>query len=151
MQDSNPIKNWDILLVEDDLPTQIFVRQILVKQGFQVLVAGNGQEAIAQIINHRVDFIITDLQMDGMDGHGLLDYMADHYPLIPIIVLTGTAAMMTMLDCLREGALAFCTKPLGDGSDLIEATRIAVELVTHRKQQLHNLCSAKRNQRDLND
>lgn len=143
-----PSPNLQLLVVEDDLPTQAFLRGILTKQGFQVHCASDGQQAIAMLMEQRIDLMVTDLQMAGMDGHQLLDYMAEHYPLVPKIVLTGSSTLMTMLDCLRQGALAFCTKPLGDGKPLLQAITIAVDLVNHRKQQLHHLVRNNRQQRE---
>ncbi|TVR13218.1 MAG: response regulator [Planctomycetota bacterium] len=144
-RDSTPLQ---LLIVEDDHPTQIFVHALLKKtQEFSLHTADNGQEAIAAFTAQRIDIIITDLQMDGMDGHKLLSYMAEYHPLVPMIVLTGSTTMLTMLDCLRQGALAFCTKPLADGTQLLQAVEIAKQLVVHRRRQLQHLVRLSRQHR----
>lgn len=143
--ESNPLQ---LLVVEDDQATQVFLRALLQKQNFTVQVADNGQEAVAAFAAQRIDLVVTDLLMDGMDGHKLLDYMAEYHPLVPMVVLTGSTTMLTMLDCLRQGALAFCTKPLDDGSELLQAVEIAKQLVIHRRRQLQHLVRLSRQHRN---
>lgn len=79
-----------ILLVEDDKSSSFLVRRILQKQGYHVLVAGNGIEALKVISSHPVDLVVTDVVMPQMDGVDLYDELKrrEDTQNIPVIIIT---------------------------------------------------------------
>lgn len=81
----------NILLVEDDILLRLALLTNLEMRfpGHKVLAASNGREAIDIIDTLPVDFILTDLNMDVMDGYALLAYLRENRPGIPAAVMTG--------------------------------------------------------------
>jgi len=87
---SPPSPSRMILLVEDDPDAQELSRRILERDGWNVLVAGHGREALEIIHQHRPALVILDLMMPVMDGFSLVEVMQADPDLssIPILVLT---------------------------------------------------------------
>lgn len=78
-----------ILMVEDEIAVANELSQFLVRRGYQVTPAGDGNEAMAQIANGSFDLIITDIRMPGLDGRGLIERLGSNAATTPIIVVTG--------------------------------------------------------------
>ena len=73
-----------VLLVEDDPATQKLLRKILHRNDYKVQSASNGLEALHMIRNdrdHKIDIVITDLQMPELDGHGLTSKLNEEFPI----------------------------------------------------------------------
>ncbi len=79
---------------------------------FKVLIAFNGKEAVKILNSTKIDLVVTDLKMPGMDGFQLLAYLTKHFPDIPTIVMTafGTPDMEAKL--LTMGVTKYLEKPL---------------------------------------
>lgn len=80
-----------ILLVEDDAIVRALVKDGLESQGYQLLVAANGEEALAVCQDHdgTIDLLLTDVVMPGMSGHLLAQQLQSHYPKIKSLFMTG--------------------------------------------------------------
>jgi CheY-like chemotaxis protein len=128
-----------ILIVDDDKIIQQVVSRHVSLLGHHVTTANNGIEALAAIEHQRFDIVITDLQMPMMDGHELTIRLHDAQPLIRTIVMTGYVSMDQIMDCLREGAFSFVTKPLGDCTALDRAIEQAGSVVSEWREQLRKL------------
>lgn len=87
---SPPSPSRSVLIVEDDPDAQELSRRILEKDGWNILVASNGREALDVIARQRPALVILDLMMPVMDGFSLVDVMQADPELasIPILVLT---------------------------------------------------------------
>lgn len=82
-----------ILIVDDELPIRRMVEQILTRNHYRVLSAGNGQEALALALTEHPDLILTDLKMPVMDGPTAIRHL-QHDPrtaAIPIVIVTASA------------------------------------------------------------
>lgn len=73
--------------------------------------ASNGAEAIDYLINHSVDFIITDMDMPQMDGIDFLEILNHQFPDIPIIVISAYASFNYMQKSIQSGAVNYILKP----------------------------------------
>ena len=110
-----------ILLVDDDAQFASMVRRLLVRNGFHVLNATDGSEVPSILSATRVDGIVLDLQMPGMNGWEVIrtirDRLNDHQlagGVRPkIVVLSGRDEPETEAFVARLGADAYLTKPLG--------------------------------------
>jgi len=61
-------KNSVVLLVDDEISLLSLVEEAFVEEGFKVLTARNGHEALGVILSSRVDLVVSDIRMPGMDG-----------------------------------------------------------------------------------
>jgi CheY-like chemotaxis protein len=128
-----------ILIVDDDMIIQQVVSRHVSLLGHHVTTANNGLEALAAIEHQRFDIVITDLQMPMMDGHELITRLHDAQPMIRTIVMTSYVSMDQIMECLREGAFSFVTKPLGDCAALDRAIEHAGWVVNEWREQLRKL------------
>jgi DNA-binding NtrC family response regulator len=104
-----------VLLVDDDQNVIHGLTRALRRQPYQLYTAQSGDEAIWILKAHDVDVIVTDEKMPGMSGCDLLAWVAEHYPEIVRILLTGYATTETAIRAINEGAVyQIFTKPCRD-------------------------------------
>ncbi len=98
-------------IVVDDSPTQALdLRQRLVRGGFQVAIASNGNEAIKAVERQPPDVVLTDLAMEEMDGLELVRRLRRNHPGLPIIVLTAEGSEESAVAALKAGAAGYVAK-----------------------------------------
>lgn len=116
--DSNSVQGWAkkrghlVLVVEDDLDMREVERQMLDFAGYEVLVAGNGREALETLSDQRPSVILLDLMMPVMDG---LTFLAERRRLglgedIPVVCVSASGKEM-LQQALRLGAKECLQKP----------------------------------------
>ena len=107
--------NKRTILIVDDEPHVIRVlRLMLEREGYAVATAADGGEALDKIAAHRPDVLVSDIQMDGMNGRELCQTVRARYPdeLFPIFVMTSMTAAEER-DWVRSLAgVEFLEKPL---------------------------------------
>ncbi len=81
------------------------------KDGFKVLTALNGKQAIQILNSSTVDLVLTDLKMPVMDGYELLSYISRNYHNIPAIVMTGFGSPEIARQLKQKGVLHYIEKP----------------------------------------
>ena len=82
-----------ILIVEDDPTLRMALLDTLEEAGFEVFEACNGKEALLQLMHRNIDVVVSDVQMDVMDGNELLSVTRDKYPSIPFVMMTAHASV----------------------------------------------------------
>ncbi|MDA7582239.1 sigma-54 dependent transcriptional regulator [Luminiphilus sp.] len=114
-----------VLIVEDDPTLRMALVDTLETAGFEVFEAVNGKEALLQLMHHDVEAIVSDVQMDVMDGDELLTQVRNRYPSIPFLMMTAHASIERAVSAIRDGAVDYLQKPF-------EATALvsAVERMT---------------------
>lgn len=101
-----------LLVVEDDRATLSLYRAGLKGlQGFRILLAQDGAQALEVFRTEPVDVLVTDLNMPVMDGFNLITRVSRHYPRVPIIVMTGLDEGQHQNTPLRLGAIRILRKP----------------------------------------
>jgi PAS domain S-box-containing protein len=102
-----------VLLVEDEPMVRNLVWQMLSSRGYQVLVAGTGEEALELIARHaeRVHLMVTDVVMPGIGGPELADRLAARDPEMRVLFISGHTDDGVLRHGVREGATAFLQKP----------------------------------------
>lgn len=102
-----------VLLVEDEAATLRFYQAGLRGlQGFRLLTAANGAEALTLVQAQRVDVVVTDLKMPVLDGYSLIAILGERYPSLPVIVLTSVAEEGSLDRAMKLGALRVLAKPV---------------------------------------
>lgn len=107
------IKNWTVLLVDDEPDNLGVAQQILQHFGAQVFTAGDGEEALTLLNTVTPSFIVTDLSMPVIDGWELLKKIREIPRLnhVPVIALTAHAMRGDRERALAAGFDQYITKP----------------------------------------
>ena len=99
-----------VLIVDDDKDIVNALRIYLSPEGYHILEASNGKEAIAKIESEHVDLILMDIMMPEMDGVTATVKLRETSN-IPIILLTAKSEDSDKILCLNVGADDYITKP----------------------------------------
>ncbi|MCI9682716.1 MAG: response regulator transcription factor [Lachnospiraceae bacterium] len=110
-----------IAVIDDDIYIGHMVEEILKKEGYSVLRAYSGTEAVYLLKEHRPDLILLDLMLPGLTGEQVLPLVQG----IPVIVVSAKADVADKVKLLRDGAADYITKPF-DTRELL--ARIDVQL-----------------------
>lgn len=100
-----------VLVVEDDETLREALCDTIQYGGYQTIAACNGIEALKQLETKQVDLIISDVQMDKMDGHTLLRKVRSSYSDIPFVLVTAHGSIENAVKAMREGATDYLLKP----------------------------------------
>jgi two-component system nitrogen regulation response regulator NtrX len=100
-----------ILVVDDDTGIRDALRMILEYEGYQVLTAADGKTALSSLDSERVDAVLLDIKMPGMDGLETLDRIAEREAAPPVLMISGHGDIATAVEATRRGAVDFLEKP----------------------------------------
>lgn len=103
---------FNILIIDDEKNIRQGLAAALEMDGYNVLMADNGETGLQLALRGDIDLIITDLRMPGISGEEVLQKVTAASPGLPVIVLTGHGSIDTAVDAMRAGAYDFLTKPL---------------------------------------
>jgi DNA-binding NtrC family response regulator len=115
-----------LLIVEDEAPLREVVAERLTDEGFDVVQAANGEEALDRLAEFAFDIVITDLRLPGIDGGKVLEAAIARYPDIIGIVVTGHGTVKDAVGAIKRGATDFVTKPF-QFDELLHALVVALE------------------------
>ncbi len=100
-----------VLIVEDDAALREALCATVELAGYAVRSAVDGLSALQLVDQHQVDLVVSDVQMDGMDGHGLLKKLKSRLPDLPVILMTAYGTIQSAVDAMRNGAADYLVKP----------------------------------------
>jgi len=103
-----------VLVVEDNIVSQLLTERIVQDLGYEAMVAGSGQQALELMRECHPHLVLMDLQMPAMDGISCYQQMLEEPSLanIPVIALTANAQQSIKTQCLSLGMCAVLTKPV---------------------------------------
>ncbi len=107
-----------VLVVDDDPGLLELIEMRLTAVGYEVACAASGEEALARFRAERPRVVISDLRMDGMDGHALFVRLHAEAPTVPVIMLTAHGTIPDAVAATQRGVFGFLTKPF-DGRELL--------------------------------
>jgi two-component system response regulator GlrR len=116
-----------ILVVDDDPDLLDLIGMRLTAAGYEVALAPSGAAALEIFQAERPRAVVTDLRMDGMDGHALFDRLHAEAPSVPVIILTAHGTIPDAVAATQRGVFGFLTKPF-DGRELLARVAEAVAL-----------------------
>jgi signal transduction histidine kinase/CheY-like chemotaxis protein len=100
-----------ILVAEDNPLNQALITEQLQALGCEPIIAGNGKQALAVLETTRVDAVLTDLQMPGMDGQALLRAIRAQHPGLPVLAFSAHACSDPVEDWRLRGFSGYIAKP----------------------------------------
>jgi CheY-like chemotaxis protein len=108
------LKDWTVLVVDDDTDSINIAATLLTMIGTRVLTASNGQTGLQKAIEYRPQFIISDLSMPYMSGWEMLQALKENLATrdIPVIALTAHAMQGDRNRAIAAGFHNYLTKPL---------------------------------------
>jgi two-component system nitrogen regulation response regulator NtrX len=122
------------MIVDDERPIRESLQGLLEDEGYAVVCAASGEEAVARFRKQPVDCIVLDIWMPGIDGLETMNRIQQMEAEVPVIVMSGHATIDTAVRATRQGAYDFLEKPLSSERLLI-LLRNAVE---KRRLELEN-------------
>ncbi len=115
MDGEPPIRGGDVtvLLVDDEDQLRRVMRDLLERDGYDVIEAADGVEALDQVDRHAPDIIVLDLNLPGLDGYGVLSHLRSRAATaeIPVVVLTARGDEDNEVRVFEMGADDFLAKP----------------------------------------
>jgi len=125
-----------ILVVDDELPVRTLLSRVLVQQGFDVISAVNGREALAMTVKDRPDLVVLDLNLPDLHGENICQTIRlnPDTERIPVLILTGKPLEGLSVRCLNGGADDYLPKPF-DVEEILAHIRA---LLRRSKGQLQN-------------
>ena len=105
------MRQYDVLIVEDDLALREALCDTLEIEGYRVISAGNGTEALSKLAKHRFKLVVSDVQMPVMDGLQLLHNIQHHYAETPVVLMTAFGTIPKAVAAMQVGAVDYLIKP----------------------------------------
>ncbi len=136
-----------VLLVEDDAALREALAETLRLAAYEVVTMADGESALQALRNDSFSAVVTDYQMQPMDGFALLTAIREMRPHLPVLLITAHGTIEHAVRCMLEGASDYLVKPFaartlveklarltpsatGSAHDLVIADPASVELVT---------------------
>ena len=138
--------NFRLLIADDEKNIREGLAASLEMDGYEVVTASLGDEALKRFQKGDIDLIITDLRMPGLNGEELMKRIIQESPGFPVIMLTGHGTIDNAVTAMRNGAYDFLTKPVNldklsllvkralQNRELILKHRRMEEELEHKKQ-----------------
>lgn len=121
-----------IAIIDDDIYIGDMLEELLIKEGYSVIRAYSGTEAVYMLSQNTADLVLLDLMLPGMSGEEVLKLFKN----IPVIVISAKLDVDDKVKLLLEGASDYITKPF-DTKELL--ARITVQLRSENSQNIQNL------------
>ncbi len=115
-----------ILIVDDERSNLDSLRKIFEREGWRVLTAASGPEALELLRREPVSVVVTDLMMPGMSGEALLRAARTVAPDVEVVLVTAYGTVEAAVSAMKEGAYDFITKPVKRHA-VVKSVRRALE------------------------
>jgi two-component system, NtrC family, response regulator AtoC len=130
----NSAHSAHVLLVEDEAALRSAISEQLSDEGFHVVEAHSGEEALRALEQFAFDLVLTDLRLPGVGGAGVLEAARERYPEIAVIVMTGYGTVRDAVAAIKHGAADFITKPF----QFDELSHVIAGALEHRRLRSEN-------------
>jgi two-component system, OmpR family, KDP operon response regulator KdpE len=123
--------NWVVLVVEDEAPIRRFLKTTLEAQGFKLLEATTGNQALTMAASHNPDLVLLDLGLPDLDGLEVIKRLRE-WSQIPIIVISARGQDTEKVQGLDAGADDYLAKPFSV-EELTARIRVAIRHLTQSR------------------
>ena len=131
----------DVLLVDDETDFLAALTKRLTARKFNVLCADNGHKALDLLAQEKVDVVVLDVKMPGMDGIETITRIKKVSPLVEVIMLTGHASLETSIEGMALGAFDYMLKPVAI-DELVYKIQDAYQAKSLREKKIRALKEA---------
>jgi two-component system response regulator PilR (NtrC family) len=100
-----------VLIIDDEEVLRDVLQTVLIREGFDVLLAATGEEGLGLFERDDIDLVILDMMLPGMDGRETLRHIREIDASIPVIVITAFSSIDGAIDAMKEGAFHYIPKP----------------------------------------
>ena len=114
-----------VLIVDDEVEIRESLEALLEMEGYEVQVAGDGEEGLARIGEHPFDLVLLDYALPGRNGMEILQDIRGHDPLLSVIMITAYGTVENAVNAMQAGAANFIQKPW-DNEKLLADVRATV-------------------------
>jgi DNA-binding NtrC family response regulator len=132
------VKNFNVLLVDDELEFLETLVKRLTKRGLNISTAKSGEDALKIIGGKGIDVAVLDVRMPGMDGIQTLREIKKIDPLMEVIMLTGHASVEVAIEGMELGAFDYLMKP-ADIDELFYKLQDAFKKKTIQQEKIEKL------------
>jgi CheY-like chemotaxis protein len=103
-----------VLVADDTASSRVLVRTVLEHQGYEVIEAADGAEALAKALENPPDLILLDIQMPALDGFAVIERLRAEvrFAATPVVALTASAMQGDRERALAAGFSGYITKPI---------------------------------------
>ena len=122
-----------ILIVDDEVNIRTTLKLLLSERGFGVEAVGSGEEAVEQVQERKVDAVLLDLNLPGMDGIETMGQLRRLRPQLPIIIITAFGSIPSAVEAMRQGSQDYVAKPFRN-DDLLMRLERALENARLRRE-----------------
>ena len=128
-----------VLIVDDEENTRIGLVKLLAQEGYDAKAVADGFEALEYLNDGRIDLVITDINMPGMNGLVFLRELNQTYPEIKVVMITAYGGVGSYLESMNLGALEYLHKPVklkdlkAVLSKILDPTEVSSTLYDRRK------------------
>jgi two-component system response regulator GlrR len=120
---------YKILLVDDDANLLELLSIRLIAAGYETTIAKSAEEAINYLDLTRPQLVISDVQMSGMDGMALFEYIHRIIPTLPVIILTAFGSIPDAVAAVQRGVFGYLTKPY-NSKNLLTQVSLALNIAS---------------------
>lgn len=115
-----------ILVADDDAVIRDGLHRVLIAEGYEVETVSNGRAALERLEEQRFNLLVTDLKMPGMSGLEVLQSLRACQPELPVVLITGYAAIDNAVEAMKNGATDYLSKPFAN-EELISKVKNAIQ------------------------
>ena len=105
------LQKENILIVDDDINILELIQRHLHSLDYHTYKAASVKEAVTILRDTEIDLLITDLKMPEVDGFQLIQFVSEHYPHMPKLVVTGYPSIQDALSAIKSGVVDYLVKP----------------------------------------
>ena len=115
-----------ILVADDDAVIRKGLHRVLTAEGYEVETVSNGRAALDRLEQKRFKLLVTDLKMPGMSGLEVLASIRTCQPELPVVLITGYAAIDNAVEAMKNGATDYLAKPF-ENEEIVEKIKNAIK------------------------
>lgn len=117
-----------ILIVDDQKGIRLLLEEIFTKEGLQTYSASNGMEALELLQKSKMDCVLLDMKLPGLDGREILKKMKALYPEMPVFIMTASEEAELLKQENGFGADYYFTKPF----NIFELKNAVIEFIERK-------------------